>query len=71
VQQQVHVSGFGTDEVNQKLVVRKFKDQDNIAAKVARAVRRFIREAPVQAGRSRLQLTVDVYWTERGGGKDD
>jgi len=64
MEQRIAISGYGADGIEQELVIRNFTDQDKIAARVASAVRRFVRTAPVTRSRSRMQLMVDVYWSE-------
>jgi hypothetical protein len=70
MEQRVAVSCGGADGIDDELVIRSFTDQDKIAGRVASAVRRFVRNAPVTRSRSRMQLIVDVFWTEPDAKRD-
>ena len=60
----VHVRGLGDDAGVLRCELNRFADQDKVAARIARAVRNWIRVVPVRQSGSRLDLTVTAEWIE-------
>ena len=60
----VHVRGLGQDAGVLRCELNRFADQDKVAARIARAVRNWIRVVPVRHSGSRLDLTVTAEWIE-------
>lgn len=60
----VHVFGLGSDEDAARFELDTFRDQEKVAARIARAVRNWIRVVPVRNSGSRLDLRVTAEWLE-------
>lgn len=60
----ITTGGLGEDADLDAIEVQTFADQDKIAARIARAVRNWIRVVPVRNSGSRLDLRVTAEWVE-------
>ena len=60
----VHVRGLGENVGEMRCVLNTFADQDKVAARIARAVRNWIRVVPVRHNGSKLDLVVTAEWLE-------
>ncbi len=60
----VTVAGFDDEDEAPEFELNTFADQDKVAARIARAVRNWIRVVPVRASGSRLNLAVTASWVE-------
>lgn len=60
----VHVLGLGSDDDALRFKLDTFADQEKVAARIARAVRNWIRVVPVRNSGSRLDLRVTAEWIE-------
>lgn len=63
----VHVRGLGENSGVLRQEVNTFADQEKVAARIARAVRNWIRVVPVRSGGTRLDLRVLGEWVEDVG----
>jgi len=60
----VQVAGLGDDEEEGRYELDTFADQDKVSARIARAVRNWIRVVPVRSSGSRLDLHITANWLE-------
>ncbi len=60
----VTVAGLDDENEPDEFQLNTFADQDKVAARIARAVRNWIRVVPVRASGSRLNLAVTAGWVE-------
>jgi len=71
MQLKIVVNGLGGAEIAENTVIRTFDDLDKLAARVARAVKAWVRQVPVRKQGSHATLDLRASWVERGGGKAD